>query len=41
MVVSDNDVHENETIELTYWLYYMIVYYILQIICIITVRINK
>jgi hypothetical protein len=41
MVVSNNDIHENENIELTYWLYYMISYYILQIICIISVRINK
>lgn len=41
MVVSDDDVHESTTIELTYWLYYMIVYYILQIICIINVCIKR
>jgi hypothetical protein len=38
--VSGDDVHENENIELTHWLYYIIVYYVLQITCIITVRIN-
>ncbi len=40
MAVNDNDVHENENIQLSHWLYSMIVYYILQITCIITVRIN-
>jgi hypothetical protein len=41
MAVSDDDVQENENIELTHWLYYMIVYYVLQITCIFTVRINQ
>jgi hypothetical protein len=40
MPVNGNDVHENETIQLTHWLYSMIVYYVLQITCLITVRIN-
>jgi hypothetical protein len=39
MAVSGDAVHEN--IELTHWLYSMIVYYALQISCIITVRIKK
>ena len=39
MVASGDDVHENENLELTRWLYYVTVYYLLQITCIITVRI--
>jgi hypothetical protein len=40
MAVNGDDTHENENIELTHWLYSMIVYYVLQISWIITVRIN-
>ncbi|CAF1085527.1 unnamed protein product [Rotaria sordida] len=40
MVVNNDDVYENESIELTYWLYYIMVYYVLQIICIITAFLN-
>ncbi|CAF2087294.1 unnamed protein product [Rotaria magnacalcarata] len=40
MVVSDDDVHKNETVEFTYWLYYMTVYYVLKIICVINAFLN-
>ncbi|CAF0790280.1 unnamed protein product [Rotaria sp. Silwood1] len=40
MVVSNDNDHEIENIELTYWLYYMMVYYVLQVICIITAFLN-
>jgi hypothetical protein len=40
MAINSDDTHENENIELTHWLYSMIVYYVLQITCIITVRIK-
>lgn len=40
MAVNRNNVNENENIELTHWLYSLIVYYVLQISCIITVRIK-
>lgn len=39
MAVSSDDVVENENLELTHWLYSLIVYYTLQLICVITVRI--
>lgn len=41
MAVSGDDVHVNENIELIHWLYYMIVYYVLQMSCVITVRIKN
>jgi hypothetical protein len=41
LAVSGNDVNENENIELTHYLSYMIVYCILQLACIITVCIRK
>jgi uncharacterized Tic20 family protein len=37
MAVNSNDVNENENIELAHYLSYMIVYYVLQVTCIITV----
>lgn len=33
-----DNIYENQNIELTHWLYSMIIYYLLQISCIITVR---
>ena len=38
--VSADDVYESENIELTRWLYYMVVYYLLQWTCILTVRMH-
>lgn len=40
MAVNDDDRVENENIQLTHWLYSMLVYYVVQITCIITVRIG-
>ena len=40
MGVNSANVGENEKFALTHWLYSMIVYYSLQLICIITVRIR-
>ncbi|CAF1047669.1 unnamed protein product [Adineta steineri] len=40
MAVSGDAVHETENIELTHWLYYIIVYYTLQMTCIITAFLN-
>ena len=41
MAVSSDDVRETENLELTHWLYSLIVYYTLQLICIMTVRMNS
>ncbi len=41
VAVSGDDVNENEYIELTHYLSYMLVYYVLQVTCIITVCIRK
>ena len=39
IAASGDNVKENESIELTHYLSYMIVYFVLQVACIITVRI--
>lgn len=39
--VAANTVSENETIELIHWLYYLIVYYTVQITCLISVRMKQ
>lgn len=41
IAVSNGDVNENEYIELSNYLSYMFVYYVLQVTCIITVCIRK
>jgi hypothetical protein len=40
VTIRDDDVNENEYIELTHYLSYMIVYYVLQVSCLITVCIQ-
>lgn len=40
VTIHDDDVNENEYIELTHYLSYMIVYYVLQVSCLITVCIQ-
>lgn len=39
MAVPAPSIYENETIDLIHWLYCTIVYYTLQITCLLTVRI--
>jgi hypothetical protein len=41
VTVDSDDVNENEYIELTHYLSYMLVYYVLQVTCIVTVCIRK